>query len=176
MFIDSYHTVFTFRSLFYLLDVVLAFLISILKNFKSLQNYWHRVTDITSFGKRLESSLGHTLNFCPNLVQYRFKNMYLKESLTRSSTVILSTNQGGSKAKRISSRRARKWSNAFVVVSMTMRSSVWLKVLCLPLLQPCTYHSLSVALWLTRRLGLYDGPCLNLLRGDRILIPVPSDS
>ena len=66
--------------------------ISILKIFKSLQNYWHRVTDITSFGKRLESSLGHTLNFCPNLVQYRFKNMYLKESPTRSSTVILSTN------------------------------------------------------------------------------------
>ena len=50
------------------------------------------VTDITSFGKRLESSLGHTLNFCPNLVQYRFKNMYLKESPTRSSMVILSTN------------------------------------------------------------------------------------
>ena len=22
---------------------------------------------------------------------------------------------------------------------------------------------------------LYDGPCLNLLRGDRVLIPVPSD-
>ena len=34
-----------------------TFLISILKIFKSLQNYWHRVTDITSFGKRLESSL-----------------------------------------------------------------------------------------------------------------------
>ena len=41
-----------------------------------------------TFGK----FLGHTLNFCPNLVQYRFKNMYLKESLTRSSMVILSTN------------------------------------------------------------------------------------
>ena len=40
-------------------------LISILKLFKSLQNFWHRVTDITSFGKRLGSSLGHTLNFCP---------------------------------------------------------------------------------------------------------------
>ena len=39
-----------------------------------------------------------------------------------------------------------------------------------------TDHSLSIALWLTRRLGLYDGPCLNLLRGDRgVLIPVPSD-
>ena len=50
------------------------------------------VLKITSFGKRLGSSLGHTLNFCPNLVQYRFKDMYLKESLTRSSTVILSIN------------------------------------------------------------------------------------
>ena len=65
---------------------------SILKIFKSLQNYWHRVTYSTSFGNRLESSLGYTLNFCPNLVQYRFKNMYLKESLTGSSTVILSAN------------------------------------------------------------------------------------
>ena len=65
---------------------------SILKIFKSLQNYWLRVIDITSFGKRLESSKCHTLNFGPNLVQYRFKNMYLRESPTRSSTVILSTN------------------------------------------------------------------------------------
>ena len=46
--------------------------------------------------------------------------------------------------------------------------------LCLTLLQPSSYHSLSVALWLTRRLVLYDGPCLNLFRGDRVLIPVPS--
>ena len=92
MFLDSHHTVFTFRSLFDLLDVVLAFLMSILQIFKSLQNYRHSITYITSFGKHLESSLGHTLNFCPNLVQYRFNNMYLKESLTRSSTMILSTN------------------------------------------------------------------------------------
>ena len=41
--------------------------------------------------KTFESSLGHTLNFCPNLGPYRFKNVYLKESLTRSCTVILST-------------------------------------------------------------------------------------
>ena len=57
-----------------------------------------------TFGK----FLGHTLNFCPNSVKYRFRIMYHKESLTLSSTVILSTNCGGSKAKRISSRRARK--------------------------------------------------------------------
>ena len=57
---------------------------------------------------------------CPNLVLYRFRIMYHKESLTLSSTVILCTNFGGSKAKRIPSRRAR---NAFDVVSMTQRSS-----------------------------------------------------
>ena len=63
------------------------------KIFKSLQNFWHRVTDITSFGKHLGSCLGHTLkHFCPNLVQYRFRIMYHKESLTLSSMMILSTN------------------------------------------------------------------------------------
>ena len=34
-------------------------------------------------------------------MQYRVRNMYHNESLTRSSTVILSTYLGGSKAKRI---------------------------------------------------------------------------
>ena len=29
--------------------------------------------------KTLGKFLGHTLNFCPHLVQYRFMNMYLKE-------------------------------------------------------------------------------------------------
>ena len=38
----------------------------------------------------------------------RIRMSFHKESLTLSSTVILSTNFGGSKAKRISSRRARK--------------------------------------------------------------------
>ena len=56
-----------------------------------------------------------------------------------------------------------------VIIEMDYRS------LCLALLQSCTDYSLSVALWITRRFGLYDGPCLNLLRGDRVLIPVPSD-
>ena len=91
MFLDYHHLVFTFHSKFDVLDI-LAFLIFILKIFKSLQKYWNRVTDITSVGKRLESYLGHTLNFCPNLVQFRFKNMYLKASLNWFSTVILSTN------------------------------------------------------------------------------------
>ena len=51
------------------------FWISILKIFKLLLNYLHRVTDITSLEKHLESSSGHTLNFYPNLVKYRFKNV-----------------------------------------------------------------------------------------------------
>ena len=85
---DSHPTVFTFRSWLDLLDVVLAFWISILKISKLLQNCLHRVIDITSFEKHLESSLDCTPNFCQNLVIFRSKNMYLKESLTRSSTVI----------------------------------------------------------------------------------------
>ena len=87
-FLDSHRTVFTFRSWLDLLDVVLAFLISILNISKLLQNYLHRVIDITSFEKHLESSLDRTPNLCQNLVIFRSKNMYLKESLTRSSTVI----------------------------------------------------------------------------------------
>ena len=85
---DSHPTVFTFRSWLDLLDVVLAFWISILKISKLLQNCLHMVIDITSFEKHLESSLDRTQNFCLNLVIFRSKNMYLKESLTRSSTVI----------------------------------------------------------------------------------------
>ena len=85
---DSHLTVFTFRSWLDLLDVVLAFWISILKISKLLQNCLHGVIDITSFEKHLESSLDRTPNFCLNLVIFRSKNMYLKESLTRSSTVI----------------------------------------------------------------------------------------
>ena len=85
---NSHPTVFTFRSWLDLLDVVLAFWISILKISKLLQNCLHRVIDITSFVKHLESSLDRTPNFCLNLVIFRSKNMYLKESLTRSSTVI----------------------------------------------------------------------------------------
>ena len=38
----SHRKLFTFRSWLYLLGVVLAFFISILEIFKSLQNYWHR--------------------------------------------------------------------------------------------------------------------------------------
>ena len=108
MFLDSYRTVFIFLSWLDLLGVALAFLISILKIFKLLPIYRHRITEMTSFEKHFESSSGHTPRF-------RFKNMFLKESLTRSSSVILSTNSGGSNAKRISSRRARKLSNAYDV-------------------------------------------------------------
>ena len=38
--------------------------------------------------KHLKSSSGHTRSFYPYSVKYRFNNMFLKESLTRSSTVV----------------------------------------------------------------------------------------
>ena len=72
-YLDSHPTVFTFLSWLHLLGFVLAFWISILKIFKSLPNYWHRVTDITSFEKHLESSSGPTRTFNPNLVKYCFE-------------------------------------------------------------------------------------------------------
>ena len=53
------------------------------------------------------SSSGYTQSLYPNLVIYRFKNMFLKESLTRSFTVISSLNLGRSNTKRISSRRVK---------------------------------------------------------------------
>ena len=64
-------------------DLIDTFLISIQKILKSLQNYLLR-----NFEKHLESSSGHTLTCCLNLVKYGFKNMLRMESLTRFSTVI----------------------------------------------------------------------------------------
>ena len=85
---DSHLTVFTFRSWLDLLGAVLAFWISTLKISKLLQNYLHRVTDITNFEKHLENSLDHTPNCCRNLVIFRSKNMCQTESLSRSSTTV----------------------------------------------------------------------------------------
>ena len=90
-FLDSRRVVFTFRSWFDLLSVVLAFQISILNIIsKSLQNCWHRLIDITSFEKHLQNSLDHTPNFSRKVI-FRFKSMCEKELLTRSSMVIWCT-------------------------------------------------------------------------------------
>ena len=90
MFLDFHRTVFVFRIWFDLLDVVLAVFISILKFFRSLQNCWHNVTDITSFGKHFGRSLGHT-RYSELLSIFgviSFQELYQKESLARSSTVV----------------------------------------------------------------------------------------
>ena len=156
MFLDSHDTVYIFRCKFDLLDVVLVFMISIL-NLKSLQSYWHRVTDVTSFGKRLESSLGHTLNFCPNLVQYRFKDnlspVFYWDLVFKQRRVIW---------RRSEFHRVRLENSETPSKSSVWPSNHWEDYLCLALLQPwpCADHSLSVSLWLTRRVWLYDGPCL----------------
>ena len=61
-----------------------AFPIFILKFLESLQNYWHRVTDITSFGKRLVSSSGHTRNFCTNGTTCIAFQEYVSKGITHS--------------------------------------------------------------------------------------------
>ena len=60
-------------------------------NSKTLQITSKLLTQVYRYHKlrkHLESFFGHTLTFCLNLVKYCFKNMFRKESLTRSSTVI----------------------------------------------------------------------------------------
>ena len=88
MFLNSYRTVVTFLSCSDVLGVVLALWICFVRIFKSLQNYSDTVTDIISFENHLESSSGHTLDFYPNLVKHRLKNVFLKKSPTRSSTML----------------------------------------------------------------------------------------
>ena len=51
---------------------------------------WLKISQASK--KHLESSLDLTRNFCQNLVIFRSKNMCLRESLTRFSTVMLLTN------------------------------------------------------------------------------------
>ena len=45
---------------------------------------------VDQFNKENENKNTDRKTFCPNFVQYRFKNMYLMKSLTWSSTVMLS--------------------------------------------------------------------------------------
>ena len=91
MFLDSYRTAFTFLSWLDLLGGALAFWIPILKIFKSLQNYWHRDTDITSFEKHFLQVILRALtqiwwniftriyfwrNLSPGVVRYRSFETY----------------------------------------------------------------------------------------------------
>ena len=116
MFLDSHRMVFTFLSLLDLLGVALAFRISILKIFKLLPNYLHRVTDITVCEKR--NSSGHTY------LLSKFGEISFEEYVTGGISQPLFNGDlvyklRGSNMKRISSRWALKYSNTFDVESMT---------------------------------------------------------
>ena len=62
--------------------------------FKSLQNLRHRVPYITSLKTCKMFFRSYSETFVQNFEKYHFKNMFLKEFLTRPSTVILCINQG----------------------------------------------------------------------------------
>ena len=131
------------------------------------QNCWNRVIDMTSFEKHLESYLDHTPNFCRNLLIFCSKNI----SKGFSHPVVY-----GDLVYKL--RRVKATPN-FISLGSKM-CTVW------PIdhredYRSCAWHfyslvqtfPISIALWQTRRLGLYDGPCPNLLRGDKVLIFVP---
>ena len=146
-----------------------VFWIFILKIFKLLQNCSHRVTDITSFEKHLESSLDHTPNFCRNLVIFRSKNIshpvFYGDLVYKLRKVKDTPNFISSGSKIV--KRLRRRQHDTVIIEGTIGL----------VLGPCTalYRPFLKHCTLTRRLGLYDGPCPNLLRGNKVLIFVPSD-
>ena len=119
--------------------------------FKSLQNYWNRVTDITKFEKDekiLQVILA--LSFCPNMVKYRFKNIFQRN---RSPGLLLwsglQTKEGqrriSSDAKIVKSLRHRKYDQ--VIIKRTI--VLWFAFL--------PFYSLvqTIALWLTMQWGRY---------------------
>ena len=78
---DSHRTV--FRSWFDLLGVLLAFWDSILKISKLLQNCRHRVIDITSFEKYLESFLrSYILGISVDIWWYVIQRICIKRNLS----------------------------------------------------------------------------------------------
>ena len=74
------------------------------------------------------------------------------------------TNFISSGSKIVKSLRDRRYDQVIIERS---------KGFVLAILQPCEDHSLNIALWLTRRLELYHGPCLNILRGTGSWSPFP---
>ena len=94
MYIDSNST---FLSWLDWLGVAPAFRISILKFFKSIPNYWHRVTDMTSFERYLESCSDHTMTFYLNFVSRICFGRNLSRRLLRWSS--LQTKQGQKRSK-----------------------------------------------------------------------------
>ena len=137
--------------------------------FKISSNHFeiiYAVIDITRFGKYLESSLRHTLNFCPNFCAMSFREYVSKEITHPVFYGDLEANFISSDSKIVKRLRRRQYDPA--ITERTIG-------LVLGPLTALSDQSLSVAIWLTRRLELYDRPCLNLLRGDRVLIPVAPD-
>ena len=81
MFLDYHRTV--FRSSFVMLDVVLAFWMFILNSSNHFKTIDTRLQISQATKIKMGSSLDRTLNFCPNLVQYFYKDVVHMESLTR---------------------------------------------------------------------------------------------
>ena len=113
---------------------------SIVKFCKSLHNYWHRVTDITSFEQywhfvQVRWNIVSRVCFWRNLSSglLRWSSRQTNEGPMRSEFRLV----GLKKVKRLRRRKYDQWSPR------------GLKVLCLTRLQSCTDLSESSAHWLT---------------------------
>ena len=104
MFLDFHRTMFTFLSLLDLLGVVLFSVLDFRsKDLLVGPGLLTQGCRCRGLGRHLEGSSGHTLGFCPGVVRCRFRNMFLGETLTRFSTLLQSTNSGGSNVLQVGS-------------------------------------------------------------------------
>ena len=173
MFPDSHRTVLTLLSWLNVLGVVLAFWISILKIFKYLPNYWHRVTDIANFERRgkffgsyseLLSKFGGISfqEYIPGGISHLFFYGDLVYKLRR---VLCEANFVSLGSKIVIRFRCRKYEQVIIertIVLLLGPSSALYR----SFLEHCSLAK--------RRWGLYDGTCLNPLRWDKAVILVPS--
>ena len=148
---------------------------SVLLSCSLLQNCWHRIINITSFEKHLESSLDHTRTSF-EIWWYFVPRICVKRNI--SSALLMWSSVQTKEGQRHTEFHLVCFENSQTPLATTTDPLIIERSLCLvvgpstaldrPFLKHCTLTN-------TLRWGLYDGPCPNLLRGDKILIFDPSD-
>ena len=167
----SYLLVFTFRSLYNLLGAVLAIFISILKKYLTQDYRYCKLKK--NFWKVLYIMLRTSVEIWWYFVAKICVKRNLSPGLLRWSS--LQTNEGqrqtefhlvGFKNKII--KCLRRWQYDPLIIERTLGLVLGPSTdLYRPFLKHCTR--------IYKAVGLYDGPCQNLLRGDKVMIFVPFD-
>ena len=171
---DSRHTEFIFRSWFDLLDVVLALFYFHSKNLQITSKLLTQGYRYHKLRKTFEKFFMSYSELLSKFGAISFQN-YVSQGITHPvfyGDLVFKLRRVKGVANFISLgskivKRLRRCQFCPAIIERTIGF----------VLGPFTalYRSFLKRCTLTRRLWLYDGPCLNLLRGNMVLIPVPSD-